>query len=117
MTTLNTPDCVQRVLDRWKAGLKIQAGYNVDLLEQIKERKLTPEEVESEEECWLDRHHVHRNDEGEWFVSDSIDRMTMLVFNDESAQWFSHCPRTGERFDGPHTQDEAEDLAELIWTG
>ena len=64
-------------------------------------------------------HDVSFDDEaGEWRLSDGLGGWgTVLVYNPEQDAWFTDCSYTGSRTDGPFEQSQAEDLAELIWTG
>ena len=118
----NYPLEVERVLDRWKEGLKVQASVHVEMKKRINEDAglpFTDKDKADQEECWLDRYWVHFDDEaGEWRLSDGLGGWgTVLVYNPEQGAWFTDCSYTGSRTDGPFEQSQAEDLAELIWTG
>ena len=116
------PQEVERVLARWIEGLKAKASVHVAMQQRINEDNglpFTDEDKGDEEACWLHRYRIRFDDwRNEWRLSDGrCGWGTVLVYSPDSNAWFTDCNYTGSRTDGPFEQSEAEDLAELIWTG
>ena len=117
------PHAVLEVLARWRKGLAIQASYHVAAQKQIHEDQGLPFhewDKAAQEEAWLDRYWLYFDREhNRWVLGDGIGRAQQLVYQEDrlDGEWHSRCPNTGDIVDGPHTQQQAADIAEMMWTG